>query len=208
MKKVEQVEVEYIRKSTALIIAVVCLAAGFLMGMFYKSFDAENTGKVSRVTVAPQPVQPAQSPETMNQKAAEVLKLKQMVAANPKSAEAWALLGHAYFDMDQYTNAIDAYKKHLELNPNNADTWTDLGVMYRRSGNPTEAIRCFDKSIAINPRHQQSRFNKGVVLMHDLNNLDAALQSWRELVKMNPSAKAPTGQPVKDLIDKFAGGAK
>jgi hypothetical protein len=39
--------------------------------------------------------------------------------------------------------------------------------------------------------------------MHDLNDLDGAIQAWQELVKRNPAATSPTGQPVKDLVEKL-----
>jgi tetratricopeptide (TPR) repeat protein len=93
-----------------------------------------------------------------------------------------------------------AYKKSLELNPQNADVWTDMGVMYRRNGQPAEAIKAFDKAIEINPRHEISRFNKGIVLLHDLNDQENAIRAWEELLKINPIAMAPTGQSVDQLV--------
>ena len=111
-------------------------------------------------------------------------------------------LGNAYFDTGDHEKAITAYKKALDMEPENADVWTDLGVMYRRSGNPTEAVRAFNKAIQINPRHQQSRFNKGIVLMYDLKDRKGALQAWQELVNINPEARAPNGQLVKELLKK------
>jgi len=199
VKKIENVEVQYIKKATALIVAVICLAVGFFMGVIYKSYDSDKGVSVRKMTVPQQSPQPRDTSPSA-QKSAALLRLEQDVAVNPKSAEAWALLGHTYFDMNRYEDAIDAYKKHLELKPGNADVWTDMGVMYRRIRKPEEAVRCFDKAIASNPRHEQSRFNKGVVLMHDLDKPAAAVQSWRELLKINPSATTPSGQSIKELI--------
>lgn len=200
MKKVEQVEVQYIKKTTALLIAVICLAAGFFMGYFYKGYDSGNEGTANRVTPLPKETQMPQPTGPMAQKAAAVIKLKQETSADPKNADAWAQLGHAYFDLNEYQNAIHAYRKYLELEPANADIWTDLGVMYRRNGYPAEAVRAFDRAIACDPGHQQSRFNKGIVQIYDLDNRDAGLDSWRELLKINPSATAPNGRPVADLV--------
>jgi tetratricopeptide (TPR) repeat protein len=109
-------------------------------------------------------------------------------------------LGNLYFDSSDFKNAIRAYQRSLELNPKNADVWTDMGVMYRRDGQPTEAIKAFDKAIEINPRHEIARFNKGVVLMHDLRDFENTIRTWEELLKINPSAKAPGGQPLKELV--------
>jgi tetratricopeptide (TPR) repeat protein len=75
--------------------------------------------------------------------------------------------------------------------------------MYRRTGQPRKAIESFDKAAKIDPKHETALFNKGIVFMHDLNDLDGAIQAWQELVKRNPAATSPTGQPVKDLVEKL-----
>ena len=75
--------------------------------------------------------------------------------------------------------------------------------MYRRSGAPEKAIASFDKAIAIDPNHEVSRFNKGIVLLHDLKDTERALQAWESLLEINPLAMAPNGQSVDELIKRF-----
>jgi cytochrome c-type biogenesis protein CcmH/NrfG len=212
MKKVEQVEVEYVKKTTTLVVAVVCLAVGIVIGLIYSKLS-QPAGEVRQSSAPapaaqPQPRQqatpgPAAVPHDP-QKEAEILRLKQILGTDPKNAEALARLGHNYFDLNQYDNAIDAYRKYLDLNPNNPNVWTDMGVMYRRTRRPDEAIRCFDKAIAADPKHQQSRFNKGVVLMFDFRKNEEALNTWRDLLKMNPNAKAPDGTPISRIIEQYS----
>jgi hypothetical protein len=55
--------------------------------------------------------------------------------------------------------------------------------------------------VKIDPRHEISRFNKGIVLMHDLQDQKGALQAWEELVKINPIAKAPLIPLPRRLTD-------
>jgi cytochrome c-type biogenesis protein CcmH/NrfG len=145
----------------------------------------------------------APAPASVTPQPGVISALEKEVAANPQNAEAWARLGHNYFDIDDTANAVRAYKKHLGLKPGNADVWTDMGVMYRRMGKPHEALRCFEKAIEINPRHRQSRFNKGIVLMHDLENPEAAVRAWEELVNIYPDARTQEGTPLDELIKKF-----
>jgi len=206
MNKEDGLDALYVKKTTTAIVAVVCLAVGFFLGIIYSA----NSGGGSKVRhiAANQPAQ-TQTPQHQNlqpqiaQNAGKIMTLEKEVAADPTNATAWAELGHAYFDSNQPANAIRAYNKYLAINPNNADIWTDLGVMYRRSGAPPEAIRCFDKAISIDPRHQQSRFNKGVVLMHDLNKKEDAIKAWEELLALFPNATVPDGRPLAEVIATY-----
>jgi len=128
------------------------------------------------------------------------LSLEQEVATNPANADAWTQLGHVYFDTNNPPKAIRAYEKSLELRPNDPNVLTDLGVMYRRSGQPEKALEAFDRAMGIDPGHEQSRFNKGIVLRYDMNDRDAAIKAWEELLKVNPNAMAPNGIPVSEAI--------
>jgi tetratricopeptide (TPR) repeat protein len=75
--------------------------------------------------------------------------------------------------------------------------------MYRRAGKPEEAIKAFDRAIAIDPKHEVSRFNKGIVLLHDLNDRGGAIEAWEKLLEINPAATAPNGQPLRELVNRF-----
>jgi tetratricopeptide (TPR) repeat protein len=72
--------------------------------------------------------------------------------------------------------------------------------MYRRANRPEDAIREFDRAIAIDPQLQNAHFNKGIVMLHDLDNREGAIQAWEELLKINPVAMAPNGQSVDELV--------
>lgn len=207
MKKEENIKDRdaVMRRSTALIIAAFCLVVGFLAGMFYNDLF-KGSRKVRKMTVK-QSTPRARTPVSSAPQPGIISALEKEVAANPQNAGAWVRLGHSYFDNNDTANAIRAYKKHLELKPGNANVLTDLGIMYRRSGKPNEAVRCFDRAIEINPRHRQSRFNKGIVLLHDLRNPEAAVKAWEELVAIYPDAKTQEGIPLIQLIEKFRSSA-
>jgi len=129
-----------------------------------------------------------------------ILIQEQEVSRNPENVAAWTQLGNLYFDTNNFKKAIWAYKKSLTLNPNNANAQTDLGVMYRRNGQSTKAIKAFDKAIQIDPAHEIARFNKGIVLLHDLNDKNGAIKTWEELVQINPDALTPGGKSLAELI--------
>ena len=126
--------------------------------------------------------------------------LERKAQANPGNANAWVELGNAYFDSNQYEASISAYRKSLELNPGNPNVWTDMGVMYRRNGKPEEAIKAFDQAIAADPKHEVSRMNKGIVLLHDLNDFNGAIEAWEGLLEVNPVAMAPNGVSIDQMV--------
>jgi cytochrome c-type biogenesis protein CcmH/NrfG len=213
MPKPETGNAKMVRIETAAIIALITLVVGFFGGEIVRltKQPMQATDPVPG-PAAGMPAMPSGMPpegtrsagptrEQMN----KILELEKEVAVQPNNVGAWTELGHYYFDTDQSEKAIGAYNRSLELNPKNADVWTDLGVMYRRTGKPLEAIAAFDKAIEIDPRHEISQFNKGVVLMGDLDNVEGAINAWEQLLKVNPEAKSPGGESMKAMIEKVRG---
>ncbi len=196
MKKVKEVEIKYVSLNTALIIGLVGLIIGFIGGNIYSLYKS---GSFS----SRQADMPAANMSISTEQSARMLALEREVEKDPDNLAAWLELGNLYFDTRKYQDAIRAYNKYLSLNPNNPDVWTDLGVMYRRNGDPAQAISSFDKAIELDPRHEQAYFNKGIVQLHDLGDREAALQTWQELIKINPDFRTPAGQTIKELVERL-----
>jgi cytochrome c-type biogenesis protein CcmH/NrfG len=191
MAKTAQADLKnYMRKETALLIALVALAVGFFGGVFFGVYK-------SGPSVKSMPAGASSAPKELLDRIAE---LEKETSRNASNVEAWIELGNAYFDTDQFKKSIQAYTKALELKPDNADVWTDMGVMYRKDGRSDEAIKAFDRAIAVNPKHEVSRLNKGIVLFHDLQDTPGAIRAWEGLLEINPTAMAPGGMSVDQMI--------
>ena len=186
---------DFAKKETFFFLTVGLLFAGFLAGVFYSAFEFP-----PRLSASP-PL-PSQLSTPPNQ-AALTLYLEQEVSSSPENYEAWAQLGHAYFDANQYGKAIRAYQQSLDLFPDNPDVLTELGVIHHRSAAPQKALEAFEKAAFLDPRHEQSRFNKGVVLLNDLHDPQGAIESWKSLLAVNPDATAPNGTLVSELITEI-----
>jgi cytochrome c-type biogenesis protein CcmH/NrfG len=189
-----------VKKETMWLIAFIALVVGFLGGVVFGIYKTGSDKPIQKSMVS-QPVEKDQGASV--ERAAQIFQLEKMIKENPKDVASWTNLGNLYFDNGDYQKAIEAYSKSLELHPNNADVLTDLGVMYRRSGQPKKAVESFDKAAKVDPKHETALFNKGIVLMHDLNDFDGAIQAWQELLKRNPAATSPSGQSVKDLVERL-----
>ena len=181
---------QYVSKQTLMTSVVVALMVGFFGGLVFGIYKTS-----SGLPTA----QPGGVPA--NDGRAQMLQaLTDKVRQDPNDVAAWIQLGHLNFDRNAVPEAIEAYEKALALQPENAPVGTDLGIMYRRANRPEEAIRAFDRAIASDPKLENARFNKGIVLLHDLNDKAGAIQAWEELLKINPVAMAPNGQSVDELI--------
>lgn len=181
------------RKETALLIALLALAVGFFGGVFFGIYKSGPSTQVKPGAVAP----------AQRDFSEQIAALEKETRQNPANLTAWIELGNLYFDSDQFEKSIEAYRKALEIKPDNADVLTDMGVMHRKAGRPQEAIKAFDQATAVNPKHEVSRLNKGIVLLHDLQDTAGAIRAWEGLLEINPMAMAPGGHSVDQLVQSL-----
>jgi cytochrome c-type biogenesis protein CcmH/NrfG len=198
-RKTQQIEGQYVKKETFYLVSLLALAVGFFGGVMFGVYKSDS----SLPAQSSSPGQSSTVQPSNSDRSNMIAALEREVASNPNNVTAWIELGNSYFDTDQYDKAIRAYKRSLEIQPNNANVWTDMGVMYRRSGKPQEAIKAFDKAMEVDPKHEVSRFNKGVVLLHDLKDTQGAIRAWEDLMKVNPFALTPSGQSVDQMVTQM-----
>ncbi|MEN8246617.1 MAG: tetratricopeptide repeat protein [Thermodesulfobacteriota bacterium] len=184
----------YVKNQTAVVYACIALAIGFTSGIALTIYKLD-----SKTSFTHQHDQPNQQADRDGMLEA----LEDEVERNPDNAGAWIQLGHMYFDRDEHNKAIKAYEMSLKLSPGDTNVLTDLGIMYRRSGNPKKAVEMFDRVIELDPKQENARFNKGIVLLHDLKNQEGAVAAWEGLLEINPVAIAPNGQSVDELIQQY-----
>jgi cytochrome c-type biogenesis protein CcmH/NrfG len=189
-----------VSKGTLYGVAAVCLALGFFGGIVLSAWKSVPNPPMSNSVTPPQAEAP---PPVTGDQMMRIRALEEETRKNPDQAAAWVELGNAYFDAGQPEKAIPAYQKSLDLAPDNADVLTDMGVMYRQSGQPEKAIAAFEQAVAVDPRHEIARYNKGIVLLHDLNDAKGAIRAWEDLIRVNPDYKMPTGQTVKEMVEAF-----
>ncbi len=183
----------YVKSENVIWFIVASLLIGFVTGVAFGIY------KIGAIADPHQLTAPAGMDDAERKKTIDTLQAQ--TEQNPRDIAAWIQLGHQYFDANLQDEAIAAYRKALAIEPENANVWTDLGVMYRRSGSPEKAVDAFDRAMNFDPVHEGSRFNKGIVLFHDLEDERGALAAWESLLAINPNAKSPGGQTVQELVD-------
>ncbi len=199
-----------VRKGVFVMGVVIALVLGLYLGSLVPSLMHDPAPGSAPAPQAPAPA--AQAPDGMRpapqtgvaqvspELSARIGVLEKAVLENPKDAARWAGLGNLYFDTGQAQKAASAYERSLALEPGNAHVLTDLGIMQRELGQFEKAVESFRKAATLQPDLENALFNEGVVLYYDLKRKDEAEAAWKRLLRINPGARAPDGQPVSELI--------
>ena len=157
-----------------------------------------------------QPPPPARGAEPLRlNAAADIENYKEILRKDPNNLQALIGIGNLYFDTNRDLLAIENYRKALALDPTNSNVRTDMAICYRRSGNPGQAVEELKKAISTNPRHAQSRRNLGIILIHDMNDIEGGIRAWEALLENIPDY--PDRENLKSEIARMRsvqGGAK
>ncbi|HEX4296747.1 MAG TPA: tetratricopeptide repeat protein [Devosia sp.] len=131
------------------------VACGLLLTLAAPAFAIDTggndtgSGGAMTQTVAPKPApKPMAKVPTLAQARADIAAsnwpkaiadLKLIVAASPKSADAWNLLGFSYRSAGMLTSADKAYDIALKLNPKHTGALEYQGILYIKLGKTDEA---------------------------------------------------------------------
>lgn len=88
--------------------------------------------------------------------------LEAATRATPNDAEAWARLGMAQYDRDDYAEAVTAFEHATTLAPTRGNLWSLLGEtrIYASEHDPmpAPAVEAFQKALATNPADPVARY--------------------------------------------------
>lgn len=179
------------KKELALLFIGLALITGFILGVIVTVYYEEKYFRPAQFSTAPI------DPEINKQ----IEQLKSILRNNPQDLQTLIALGNAYFDTNQFDQAIEVYTQVLKIDPQNADVRTDLGIMYRRKGDADRAIVEFRHAAQDDPQHLNSRYNLGIVLLHDKGDLKGAISAWEDYLKIEPSG--PRANNIRLQIAKL-----
>ena len=185
-------------ESVAYAVAGMCF--GVILGWVLATQEA------SRAPVSLPAQAPAAAPTSQRQPPAldqsRVDALRAAIEKDPQNPSNYTQLGNAYFDAEQWANAIESYERSLKLNPNDADVSTDLGVSYYYTNRTEDALAQFEQSLKVNPNHTKTLLNKGIVLAFGKEDLRAAADQWKRVVELAPDS--PEGQAARRALEGVA----
>jgi len=195
------------KKETGILLIVIAFLVGFISGATVAILKGTKATEKAPVVQKPQMAsEPASAGPSPLEVASEIQALKDIVKKDPKNLPAWVELGNLYFDSNQPKEAIEAYSPYLAIKPDNPDVRTDMGIMYRKLGDFDRAIEEFRMAIQSDPKHVNSRYNLGLVLLHDKHDVKEAVKAWEDYLKVDPNSER--AQRIKTQLENLKKMAK
>jgi len=90
---------------------------------------------------------------------------RRAVAADPRHAPGYIVLGNALKARGDDAAAADNYRRALALDPRLADPMVNLGVLALESGDTQGALDWFTRALEAEPGHLNGRWNRGNLLL-------------------------------------------
>jgi Tfp pilus assembly protein PilF len=113
-------------------------------------------------------------------------KLRSIIAAVPRHAEALQLMGSIALLGGKPGEAIEWLERALAVDPRHAIACSNLGLALRRLQRNDEALAQFEKAAALNPGYAEAHSNSGVVL-NELGRFSEALAAYDRAIAINPN---------------------
>jgi tetratricopeptide (TPR) repeat protein len=105
--------------------------------------------------------------------------------AQPQEPIAWFILGSAYGESGQFTEAIKAIEQGLSINAKEANAWFILGNAYNESGQYTEAIKAYKQALSIDPENASAWYNLGNAY-DEFGQYTEAIKAYKQALSINP----------------------
>ena len=102
--------------------------------------------------------------------------------AQPENGAAWFGLGGAYYGLQNYAEAIEAYRQALRVNSDDSHSWASLGVVYTVLQRHTDAIEAYRQAVRIDPENANAWALLAIsytVLQRHTESIDASRQAIR-----------------------------
>ena len=103
----------------------------------------------------------------------------------PDYSTAFNILGYAYRQNEQYTDAENAFKKYIELIPNDPNPYDSYAELLLKMGRFDEAITQYNKALSVNSNFINSHFGIAAALTYQ----GKIAEAQAELQKMTDKAR-------------------
>jgi tetratricopeptide (TPR) repeat protein len=125
--------------------------------------------------------------------------LDQLVAAYPNDERAHFNLGGYHFGQQEYSQAIEHYKKATEIAPDYSPAYNILGYAYRQNADYANAEKAFQKYIELIPKDPNPYDSYAELLLKE-GKFDESIVQYRKALAINPNFLASHQGIAMDLL--------
>ena len=137
-------------------------------------------------TTVPQVMQRAEQLRQLGQLAQARDLCQQVVAAQPRHADALHLLGVILHQGGDSAGAIEMLRRAVAVSPNIPLYYSNLGEMLRLAGRFDEAVAAGERAVALDPGYAHGLNNLGIAY-YDRREYERAADCYRRALACNPS---------------------
>ena len=182
-------------KKQAVMLGVICLAAGIAGGWSIRASRSSAFTGTSNTAISPAPAamgggpaSQAPNPARLKEMAdAQAAPLLEKLSSDPNNPDLLASIGNAYYDAQQYPIAVDYYGRALKARPSDAAVRTDRATAEWYMGNADAAIAEFNQALSYAPTNPNTLFNLGLVKWQGKKDAAGAIADWEKLLAANPN---------------------
>lgn len=106
-------------------------------------------------------------------------------AKDPDRDNVWNALGHAYNELQDYSDAMTALQKAIAKNAYDGYAYNNLGLAYEGLGRYDDAVTQFQKQIEVNPLDRYAHANLASLYLQQ-KKYDAAQKEYQTAIKITP----------------------
>lgn len=110
----------------------------------------------------------------------------QSIQILPTYSDAWGQVGLAYFRLNNYEKAEQAYTKAIGFNANNAPVLSNLGSLYFQQQRYQQAKTAYEKALRANPNYLDAITNYASTL-GTLGDFNMAITYFKKAIKIQPN---------------------
>jgi len=114
---------------------------------------------------------------------------REMLAGDPRDADALRLLGVIARQEGRIDEAIELIRRSIEIEPQRAEAYHNLGDALRSKGKLDEAARAYSKAVELRPDWAEAHGALGNVL-REQGHLESAVEEFRKVVRLRPNLAA------------------
>ncbi len=129
---------------------------------------------------------------------------KKIIEKNPELAAAYAALGYAYIQTEDFDEAIENLTIAIEKNENDADAQLNLGVALYKSGDTKTAIEQYEKLVKAKSPNPEVYYNFGVAYAHE-GEFEKAIEQINIAINKQKNKKYPEAYNNLGLVYEAMG---